>query len=381
MLDRPISDADAAGDAIRQPVVKPDRDVRPSRIVLIDLGARLKLPGFVNADGTPKYPGAIPDYIVNHERKPGVGMLAGWRGANGDDSGIGAANPRATRSLHRQSMLLAPRDAARGATTSNHGNTAYLEFGRCDGLSRSSRTDRHRSSIARPLQKFRLAARGHGALQRRSNFASGWRPLRSAAHLVCAVRGSEQRRTAYPLPRPYPTADGDVSLLGIAERLAAPDPSASNWLYIASRDRRASSALPTTTGSRVTSHTAPSTCRRRRWRASIRDTVWTWNAIGKRAGAWNLAPGVAEATRGFLLNHLIRDLLAARGTAAIATPMPTRSPGRPPGTTCASASRKLAGVRRPQRAASFRRLQPRHLPQRPELLRLAQNSVPLRRRQ
>ena len=20
------------------------------------------------------------------------------------------------------------------------------------------------------------------------------------------------------------------------------------------------------------------------------DTVWTWNAIGKRAGAWNLAP-------------------------------------------------------------------------------------------
>ena len=39
------------------------------------------------------------------------------------------------------------------------------------------------------------------------------------------------------------------------------------------------------------------------------DTVWTWNAIGKRAGAWGLAPEAPEATRGFLLNHLIAELL------------------------------------------------------------------------
>jgi hypothetical protein len=38
------------------------------------------------------------------------------------------------------------------------------------------------------------------------------------------------------------------------------------------------------------------------------DTVWTWNAIGKRAGAWGLDPEAPEATRGFLLNHLIADL-------------------------------------------------------------------------
>jgi hypothetical protein len=43
-----------------------------------------------------------------------------------------------------------------------------------------------------------------------------------------------------------------------------------------------------------------------------RDTVWTWNAIGKRAGTWNLAPGAHETTRGFLLNHLISELLPAR---------------------------------------------------------------------
>jgi anaerobic selenocysteine-containing dehydrogenase len=38
-------------------------------------------------------------------------------------------------------------------------------------------------------------------------------------------------------------------------------------------------------------------------------TVWTWNAVGKRAGAWNLDPAAPEATRGFLLNHLISELL------------------------------------------------------------------------
>jgi sulfite dehydrogenase (quinone) subunit SoeA len=37
--------------------------------------------------------------------------------------------------------------------------------------------------------------------------------------------------------------------------------------------------------------------------------VWTWNAIGKRAGAWNLAPDSPEFTKGFLLNHLIGDTL------------------------------------------------------------------------
>jgi hypothetical protein len=44
-------------------------------------------------------------------------------------------------------------------------------------------------------------------------------------------------------------------------------------------------------------------------------TVWTWNAIGKAAGAWNLAPDANESQRGFLLNHLISDELpGADGT-------------------------------------------------------------------
>jgi len=41
--------------------------------------------------------------------------------------------------------------------------------------------------------------------------------------------------------------------------------------------------------------------------------VWTWNAIGKAPGAWNLARGANEAELGFLLNHLISDELPADG--------------------------------------------------------------------
>jgi hypothetical protein len=47
-------------------------------------------------------------------------------------------------------------------------------------------------------------------------------------------------------------------------------------------------------------------------------TVWTWNAIGKADGAWQLAPGADEARKGFLLNHLISEELPFQKT-----------PGRP----------------------------------------------------
>jgi hypothetical protein len=48
--------------------------------------------------------------------------------------------------------------------------------------------------------------------------------------------------------------------------------------------------------------------------AALNDnTIWTWNAIGKRKGAWALDTDAPEATRGFLLNHLIHELLPEKG--------------------------------------------------------------------
>ena len=59
MLDRPISSADGPADAIRQPVLTPDRDVRPFQDVLLDLGARLGLPGMVDDGGRPALSGRL----------------------------------------------------------------------------------------------------------------------------------------------------------------------------------------------------------------------------------------------------------------------------------------------------------------------------------
>src|SRR5208282_2877903 len=56
LLDRPIGSVEGPADAIRQPILKPDRDVRPFQNVLIDIGARLGLPGFVTPDGEPRFP-------------------------------------------------------------------------------------------------------------------------------------------------------------------------------------------------------------------------------------------------------------------------------------------------------------------------------------
>ena len=115
LLDRPISEADGPADSIRQPVVRarpgcpsvPGRAARPRR--------RLGLPGFVTEDGAPQYPGGYSDYIVNHERAPGIGPLAGWRGEDGDSYGKGAPNPNQLRGLYREWLPLLSRDEARPA--------------------------------------------------------------------------------------------------------------------------------------------------------------------------------------------------------------------------------------------------------------------------
>ncbi len=92
LLDRPIGEPDTVADAIRWPVLKPDRDVRGFQSVLLDLGARLGLPGMVDDDGEPAY-ADYADYMTKHQRKPGIGPLAGFRGKDGDAAGRGEPNP------------------------------------------------------------------------------------------------------------------------------------------------------------------------------------------------------------------------------------------------------------------------------------------------
>ena len=92
LLDRPICEPDAVADAIRWPVIEPRRNVRGFQSVLLDLGARLGLPGMVDDSGGPKYKD-YADYMTNHQRKPGIGPLAGFRG-DGQAMGRGGPNPK-----------------------------------------------------------------------------------------------------------------------------------------------------------------------------------------------------------------------------------------------------------------------------------------------
>jgi anaerobic selenocysteine-containing dehydrogenase len=306
LLDRPISSADGPGDSIRQPVLPPDRDVRPFQDVLLDLGARLALPGMVNADGTAKYPNGYADYLTYHERKPGIGPLAGWRGADGSRTGRGEPNPDQLQRYVEHGCFWRD-ELAPEARFYKHANRAYLDY--AAGMGFIERAEPIVLQLySEELQKFRLAAQRHGAVQ--------------------PPERDRERVRAYfdPLPFWYPPLEDNQAafpLHAITQRPAAMYHSwgsmnawlrqihGSNRLYL-HRTRAGQLGLEDDDWVWVTS-------RHGRIKAQIRlmdgvnpDTCWTWNAIGKRAGAWNLAPDAPEATSSFLLNHLIDELLPER---------------------------------------------------------------------
>ncbi|TIT70076.1 MAG: formate dehydrogenase, partial [Mesorhizobium sp.] len=162
LLDRPISHADGPGDAIRYPVVEPDRDVRPFQSVLIELGARLALPGFVTDEGTAKYRD-YADYIVNHERMPGIGPLAGWRGKDGGSTGRGEPNPdQLQRYIDNGGFW--HQDFSADQRYYKMGNRSYLDFAAEMGFIAKAEPVVFQL-YSEPMQRFRLAARGHGKVR------------------------------------------------------------------------------------------------------------------------------------------------------------------------------------------------------------------------
>ena len=126
LLDRPICETDAVADSIRWPVVQPDRDVRGFQSVLLDLGARLGLPGMTNEDGSAKF-ADYADYMINHQRKPGIGPLAGFRGEKGDQSGRGEPNPdQINRYIENGGFWM--EEIPEEAKFYKHANTAYQDL-------------------------------------------------------------------------------------------------------------------------------------------------------------------------------------------------------------------------------------------------------------
>jgi sulfite dehydrogenase (quinone) subunit SoeA len=92
-----------------------------------------------------------------------------------------------------------------------------------------------------------------------------------------------------------------------------------NWLYL-HPDTGARFGIADEDWVTVESHHGAITVQAR-FAANVQpDTVWTWNAIGKRRGAWKLDRDAPEGRKGFLLNHLISDL-TPRGDYANADPV------------------------------------------------------------
>ena len=310
LLDRPICDADGVADSIRQPVVMPDRDVRPFQDVLIDLGARIGLPAFVTEDGAPRYPGGYPDYLVNHERSPGVGPLAGFRGTDGNSEGKGAVNPRQLEQYIENGCFwrheLAPEERY-----FKHANQSYLNRAVELGLIGSANQIILQIYVE-PLQKFRNAAAGHGDIQppdeHRDRVMTYFDPL---PFWYMPFEEATVDRDDFPMhaltQRPMAMYHSWGSQNAWLRQIHG-----YNHLYI-NRKRAESLGISDHDWVRVTSHSGSVTVQVRLMEGVNEDTVWTWNAIGKRRGAWNLAPDAPEAVRGFLLNHIISELLPERG--------------------------------------------------------------------
>lgn len=310
LLDRPICDADGAADAIRQPVVEPDRDVRPFQEMLIDLGTRLGLPGLTHEDGSAKYPGGYPDYIANHERAPGVGPLAGWRGTDGAKEGKGDANPEQLK-RYIENKAFWRHEFPPEERYYKFANQAYLN--KAVDLGLIGHADPIIMQIySEPLQKFRLAARGHGDIQPPDQHKQ-----RIEDHFD-------------PLPIWYPPFEGEMvdeaefPMHALTQRPAAMYHSwgsqnawlrqlhGKNALFL-SKSKGETLGLEDGDWAYVFSHHGEIKVQVRLMDGVNDDTAWTWNAIGKRGGSWNLDDNAPEAKKGFLLNHLISELLPEKG--------------------------------------------------------------------
>lgn len=323
LLDRPISDADSASDAIRHPVVdaaqqREGRDVRGFQSVLLELGARLGLPGMVHDDGSPRYRD-YADYIVRHERAPGVGLLAGWRGEHGELEAKGPPNPQQLQRYIDNGGFWRSHvpESARYYKMANRG---YLDWAQKMGFIG------HADPIvlqlySETIQKFRLAAQGHGAQQpppeHRERVATYFDPLPIWYEPFEGAQ-VDQVDTKFPLSavtqRPmfmyHAWGSQNAWLRQIVAR---------NYLYL-HPDTGARHGIADADWITMESHHGRITVQAR-FAANVQaDTVWTWNAIGKRRGAWRLDKDAPESRKGFLMNHLISDI-TPKGDYANADPV------------------------------------------------------------
>ena len=307
LLDRPISEADGAADAIRWPVIEPDRDVRGFQSVLVDLGARLDLPGFINEDGSPKYRD-YEDYIVNHLRKPDIGPLAGFRG-DGSAEGRGPVNPKQIEAYIENGGFYVshvPEEAKYFKPWNNAYQDWAVELGLYDNPSPYIF-----NLYSEPMRKFQLAAEGVGERLPPEHLKDRLKKVMSPLPIWYSTEPDNEEKGEYPIhaltQRPMAMYHSWGSQNAWLRQIHGLNP-----LYVPTKIMRDYN-LKTGDWVKLSSIHNSITVPVAEMSSLNENTVWTWNAIGKRKGAWALDPNAPEATKGFLLNHLIHELQPNKG--------------------------------------------------------------------
>jgi len=309
MLDRPISEYEGPADSVRIPVLPPTGESKPFQEVLVELASRLKFPAFVNADDQSRKFKDYPDFIINYETAPGsgIGFLAGWRGKNGEKSLKGEPNPKQWE-MYEKNNCVFQYHLPESLQYMRNWNQGYLDWAYEYGMI-AKRAPIVIHIYSEILQQFRLAAQGKRAGKQPPD-ALRQRVAKYFAPLPFYYMPLETERTdcdSYPLnaltQRPmamYHSWDSQNAWLRQIH--------AHNYLYM-------NPALGQQGHFKdgdwvwVQSMHGKVCCMCRFSEAVEPGTVWTWNAIGKASGAWNLETDANESRKGFLLNHLISEEL------------------------------------------------------------------------
>lgn len=307
ILDRPISDPDLVCDAIRAPVVEPDRDVRAWQEVLIELAKRLQLPLFTDSDGKPRYEN-YQDFIVNFQKEPGIGFLAGWRGNDGEQDLRGAPNQHQWQRYIENECFFSY-EIPESQRFYRFCNRDYLKFAKRVGFINSDEPITLQLYLE-TLQHFRLAGAGlydgpcPTSPQHQARLQKFFDPLPFYYQNLEQQATDEKKFPFFAITqRPMPMYHSWDSQNAWLRQICA-----QNFLYM-NRARATELGIKDLSWVWLSSTTAKIRAQVKLMEGVQSDTVWTWNAIGKQPGRWGLNENANEANEGFLLNHLISELL------------------------------------------------------------------------
>ena len=238
-------------------------------------------------------------------------MLAGWRGKEGDKHGAGPPNENQLKKYVANGCFWEQK-LAPDQRYFKHANKNYLDYATLMGFIEAPNQIVFQV-YSEPLQKIRLAAKGHGDIlppqEQRKRIETYFDPL---PIWYPPFEGEAINSNLYPMyaltQRPMAMYQSTGSQNAWLRQIHGTNPLYMNretakkfdikdndWVWIISHHNKIKGRVKLMEGVHV-------------------NTVWTWNAIGKRSGSWNLDPQSPEAKSGFLINHLISEYLPLQKT-------------------------------------------------------------------